>query len=354
MSFPSPSFQRGAATPSFVHPPGHFRFESHRAPSHLGPAIEPQVFPRHSARAGLLGAVLRHGARPVMNAWSQIPAPIFPPDVAEVASSFLPNIPGSTHQQVALSHCRAEIVRAAGVGTDGEHVILYLHGGAFFTCGLNSHRRMVTRISAESDMPVLNVDYRQMPEASVTTSIADGVDGFRWLLTQGYQADRITIVGDSAGGYLAFTVARAVIDAGLGRPAAIVGISPLLEIDPAAKIAHSNSRRCQAFSPVSLTRLASTIERIDRRMGHVGSRICPIDMDLTDLPPVLMHIGSREILFHDVERMANRLLAAGIACEMQVWKDQIHVFQAAALWVPEARQAIAEIGAFVRRTVPVG
>ena len=71
-------------------------------------------------------------------------------------------------------------------------------------------------------------------------------------------------------------------------------------------------------------------------------------MPLADMPPALIQIGSREILMPDAELMANRLVAAGVPCDLQVWENQVHVFQAAAAWVPEARAAIDEIALFVQ------
>ena len=132
--------------------------------------------------------------------------------------------------------------------------ILYFHGGAFLTCGLNTHRNLVSRISYAAGQPVLNVGYRQMPLEPITESVADGVVAFRWLLDQGYRPENITIAGDSAGGYLAFSVARAVIDAGWGRPAGVVAISPLLDVDSTGKRNHRNADRCETFPLNALER----------------------------------------------------------------------------------------------------
>jgi len=71
-------------------------------------------------------------------------------------------------------------------------------------------------------------------------------------------------------------------------------------------------------------------------------------MPLAAMPPALIHIGPNVVLMADAELMANRLASAGVPCDLQVWDRQVHVFQAAASWVPEARTAIAEIGTFVR------
>src|SRR4029079_9994301 len=160
---------------------------------------------------------------------------------------------------------------------------------------LTSHRGLVSRMSSASGQAVLNLAYRQMPEVSITDAINDGIEAFRWLLDQGYSADRITVAGDSAGGYMAFGIARAVIDAGWGTPAAVVSISPLLDLKSDAKRAHRNADRCDTFPLSALERFSKIALRRERRDGNTD-RPCPIDMDVDVLPPGLIQIGSREIL----------------------------------------------------------
>ncbi len=174
---------------------------------------------------------------------------------------------------VDLADCGSEWLQAKGVadirgGNPGA--ILYFHGGAFITCGLNTHRRLVSRISYSAKQPVLNVGYRQMPYEPITESVADGVDGFRWLLEQGYAAEDITIAGDSAGGYLAFSVARAVIDKGWGQPAGVVAISPLLDFDPAGKQGHRNADRCETFPMNAVAKLSRRVAAHGHPPRHLG------------------------------------------------------------------------------------
>lgn len=318
---------------------------------HLAIAAEPQYFRGASVQSKLLGFGLRHTVRPVLNAWSHLPFEFFPPNLVEHAAKLLPVHPGTMWRPVQHSASHSEWLQAKGV-TDvrngNDHAILYFHGGAFLTCGINTHRRLVSRISYAAKQPVLSVGYRQMPRATIADSISDGVEGFEWLLAQGYRAENITIAGDSAGGYLAFSVARVVIDQGQGRPAGVVAISPLLDFDSSGKQAHRNANRCQTFPGRAVTRLTHAVDRMDQRHGVAGRRIDPVNMPLTDLPPALIQVGSREVLMADAELMANRLVSAGVPCDLQVWEKQVHVFQAAASWIPEARLAIDEIGAFVR------
>jgi acetyl esterase/lipase len=319
--------------------------------AHLSLAAEPQYFRGSSLRSKALGLTLRHTVRPLLGLWTYLPFDVFPPNLVEHAAKLLPVHEGTMWRPVDLPTTTSEWLQAKGVadlGGGNERAILYFHGGAFLTCGLNTHRRLVSRISYAAQQPVLNVGYRQMPYEPINESVADGVDGFRWLLDQGYLAENITIAGDSAGGYLAFSVARAVIDKGWGRPAGVVALSPLLDFDPTGKQAHRNANRCQTFSLRAVARLGDVSLRIDTRRGVTARRVDPVNMPLADMPPSLIHVGSREVLMADAELMANRLVSAGVPCDLQVWEKQVHVFQAAASWVPEARLAIDEIGTFVR------
>jgi acetyl esterase/lipase len=318
--------------------------------AHLALAAEPHFFPGSSVQSRILGFSLRHTVRPVLGLWARLPFDVFPPNLVEQAAKLLPVHEGTMWRSVDLPSCTGEWLQAKGVADiDGgnQGAILYFHGGAFLTCGLNTHRRLVSRISYGSKQPVLNVGYRQMPYEPITESVADGVDAFRWLLDQGYAPEDITIAGDSAGGYLAFSVARAAMDKGWGRPAGVVAISPLLDLDPSGKQGHRNANRCQTFPMNAVVKLTDVSLRADTRRGIAGSRVDPVNMPLADMPPALIQIGSREVLMADAELMANRLVSAGVPCDLQVWERQVHVFQAAASWLPEARTAIEEIASFV-------
>ncbi|RYJ03606.1 MAG: esterase [Actinomycetales bacterium] len=293
--------------------------------AHLTLAAEPRYFRGTSLQSRLLGAGLRHSVRPILGAWARLPFDFFPPNLLEHAARLLPVHEGTSWRSVQLADSPAEWLMAKGVH-DIHHgnrkAVLYFHGGAFLTCGLNTHRRLVSRISYAADQPVLNVGYRQMPHEPITESIADGVTGFRWLLDQGYAADDITIAGG-------------------------VALSPLLDVGSERKAAHRNADRCQTFPLHALERFSKVSLRMDTRRGIDGTRLCPVDMPLADMPPALIQIGSHEILLADAEYMANRLVSAGVPCDLQVWDRQVHVFQAAASWVPEGRAAITEIGEFI-------
>jgi len=304
-----------------------------------------------SSRA--LSTYLQLTVRPFLSVWSKAPNLPWPMGVVDYAGMLVPPLKGTKHSKVMLADCEAEWIRAEGVSND--RVVLYLHGGAFVCCGLNTHRRLTSRVSASADAPVLSVDYRMMPRNPIAHAVEDGVDGYRFLLESGYRPDQIFIAGDSAGGYLAFMVALMLRDLDLPSPAGIVTMSPLTDMDPTGKLEHANATKCAVFPAGAVPALTVLADRVDARIvveGERGPRVSPVDADLTGLPPVLIQAGSTEMVYADAELMAVRLAEAGVDCELQVWEDQVHVFQAAD-FVPEAHRALRKLGAFVKAHSPM-
>ena len=271
------------------------------------------------------------------------------PPVAALSDGYLglmqPAMPGTRVSPVRFGGFGGELVTAPGADRT-DRVILYFHGGAFFCCGLGSHRRLVSRISAAAGCAVLNVGYRQLPIATLAQSVADCVHAYRMLLLRGYSADRVVLAGDSAGGYLAFAVALAAVQVGLPAPAGIAAMSPWLDLECIYSREHPNGMR-DPYLPM---------RRVSRLLPLLYGRGAPPpslldEVDLSVLPPTLIQVGSVETLLSDAEQMTGRLGWAGVPVRLQIWERQIHVFQAFADLVPEAASAIEEIGTFATAVV---
>ncbi|MQY02186.1 alpha/beta hydrolase [Actinomadura macrotermitis] len=252
------------------------------------------------------------------------------------------------------THCRsvpfpgfgAEWVHGPGVGRSRERVILYLHGGGWVCCGLNTHRRMVAWFSAAAGVPALSVDYRMVPAVPFEKEVDDCVTAYRWLLEEcGTPPENIVVMGDSAGGYLTFATALRAREEGLPQPAALAALSPMLDMDLTGKLAHANMELDPSAPGALLERLMEAL------VGHLDAadpKVSPVRADLTGLPPTLLTAGSTELLYCDSEEMARRLAAAGVPVTLQVWDRQVHVFQMFGTFLPESRRSIAELGRFVR------
>lgn len=273
---------------------------------------------------------------------ARIPEPLLRP---------LRPIRGTRLRRVQLADCRAEWVwhrNQPDPGQVPDSAILYLHGGGLVACGLNSHRRLVSRIAHAAGVPVLNVDYRQIPRVHVTDTVEDCVGAYEYLLAQGFPAERIVLAGDSAGGGLIFSLAAATREHGLPMPAGIAAISPWADYDSTARLAHPNDRT-EALLPARAYALpVKWGMAID---GFLDPAWSPVNHRFDGLPPTLIQVSSTEVVRSDAERLAQRCAAAGVPVSLQIWDRAVHVFHAGADIIPDAREAIAHVGAFIRDQV---
>jgi acetyl esterase/lipase len=195
-------------------------------------------------------------------------------------------------------------------------------------------------------MPVLSVDYRQLPVGRLHDSIEDCEEAFRWLVRHGHPASKIVLAGDSAGGHLAFATALRIRDDGLPGPAGIVGMSPWLDFDHMTKVRHHNARRDAYIPARRLRRVARLVVGEHPELHH-----SPVNADLAGLPPSLIICGEDEVLRCDAELMAERLAAAGVPATLQVWEGQVHAFPVLSDLTPESREALEEVVVFVKQAV---
>ncbi len=222
-------------------------------------------------------------------------------------------------------------------------VILYLHGGAYALGSLNTHREFVARLSSVTNQRCLSLAYRLAPEHPYPAAIEDGLTGFRWLLTQGYGPSQITLAGDSAGGGLVTAILLALRDASEPLPACAVCISPWTDLTLSGDSINRNASADKILQPVALERYARYYAG---EYDLASPLISPFFAELGGLPPLLIQVGTDEILLDDARRFAARAEAAGVAVSLELWEEMFHVFQIVAM-LPETKAAVQNIAAFI-------
>jgi acetyl esterase/lipase len=305
-----------------------------------------------SLPARLVSLGVRMTVRPALAVLSHVPHLPWPFGLFDFAAQALLPTPGTVRATVGLANSSAQLVRASGVlPADGNRrVVLFLHGGGFLMCGVNSHSRMAVAVSKFADAPVLVVDYRLIPKHSVGQAIDDCYDGYQWLRVRGYEPDQIVLAGDSAGGYLALALAQRLQDEG-ETPAALVAISPLLQLEKDPKCAHPNISTDAMFPSKAFDALVALVARAAAKNmvnGEPEGVYEPLDHIEPGLPQTLIHVSGSEVLLHDAQLAARLLAAAGVPTEVRVWPGQIHDFQIAAPLVPEATRSLRQIGEYIR------
>jgi monoterpene epsilon-lactone hydrolase len=244
--------------------------------------------------------------------------------------------------ETVLGGVPASVIRADGAGA--ERQILFLHGGGYAAGAPALYRHITWRFAEASGARVVAPDYRLAPEHPFPAALDDALAVWRACVTDGVEAHRCAFVGDSAGGGLALALALKLRDLGEPLPGAIVAISPWTDLAITGTSAHPGASdpmlSADDLGPIAGQYLAGA----DARTPYAS----PLYGDPKGLPPTLVQVGSDEILFDDSARMAERMRKAGCDVTLEVWPRMPHVWHAFAPLLPEARQAIARVGDFIR------
>jgi monoterpene epsilon-lactone hydrolase len=233
-------------------------------------------------------------------------------------------------------------------GVRADAAVLYLHGGGYVIGSRRSHRHLAAAIARAAGAPTLLLEYRLAPEEPFPAALEDAVAAYEWLLARAIEPERIVLAGDSAGGGLTVATLLALRDRGLPRPAGGVCISPWVDLT------------CSGASYVSRAVADPIVERASVTMmaqayaGAVDLKaplVSPLHADLRALPPLLVQVGSDEVLLDDARGLAERARASGVDARLEEWPAMIHVWHWFQGMLDEADQAVAVIGEFVRARI---
>jgi acetyl esterase/lipase len=249
---------------------------------------------------------------------------------------------------VSFERVDAGGVAAEWVSTNASRqlpVILFFHGGGYCIGSAETHRDLVSRLCTAAGARALSVDYRLAPENPFPAAVDDGVAAYRWLRRQGVPASSIVIAGDSAGGGLTLATLLALKESGDVLPAGGVCMSPVTDHTKSGESMRTKVDLDPMVHPTSSTAYSNMYLAGADAKAPLAS---PLHADLKGLPPLLILVGTSEVLLDDSTRFAERAQAAGVSVEIEVWDEMIHIWPYFAAILPEARQAIDRMGAFIK------
>jgi monoterpene epsilon-lactone hydrolase len=234
-------------------------------------------------------------------------------------------------------------------GTDPGRVLLFLHGGGFELGSVRSDGELAARLGRAAGMRVLFPEYRLAPEHPFPAALDDVLAAWHWLRTdQGLSAASLAVAGDSAGGGLAVALLVATRDAGEELPAAAVLMSPTVDLTSSGASMTERADQDPISTPAMLRQFAADYLAGADPKTPLAS---PLFASLTGLPPLLIQVGTADLLLSDSERLATAATHAGVDVTLQIGEGLPHVYQLL-LGTPEAAQATEQIGKFLRARVP--
>jgi acetyl esterase/lipase len=230
-------------------------------------------------------------------------------------------------------------------GTETEDVILYFHGGVYVIGSAAATVPLVGDLVRRTGVRAITLDYRLAPEHPYPAAVNDARAAYEGLLGQGVDPGRIVLAGESAGGGLAMATLLAAREAGLPMPAGAYLMSPYADLTLSGESLAGRESLDPVLTPEGLrVRAPEYIAGADA----ADPLISPIFGDLNGLPPLLIQVGSHEILLSDALRLAQRAATSDVAVTLDVTPGAPHVFQGFAGFLDEARAALDRAAAFVK------
>ena len=234
-------------------------------------------------------------------------------------------------------------------GSHPKRTILYLHGGTFLAGSITSHRSLAASIALAAKARCLLIDYRLAPENPYPAGPDDVEIAYQWLLDNGTLAKNIAVAGDSAGGTLTIGLLQRLRDKKKTMPAVGVCLSPAFDLSFGGETWKTNKK--------SDVMLVYEKEKVGVSLYLNGKdardpEVSPIFGELHGFPPILIQVGTAEVLLSDAVNFTEKAKTAGADVTLQKWDGMQHEWQFATSILPEARQAVQKIGEFVKNHIP--
>ncbi len=268
-------------------------------------------------------------------------------EASERGGAAMPLPEGVLVESVSANGVPCEWINASGV--DSSRVFLFLHGGGYYRGSVAASRATAARFSQACGVNCLSVDYRLSPEHPYPAAVDDALSAFEWLAATGFESERVAVGGISAGGGLTLALLLRLKSLGLAQPSCAVPLSAWVDLTQSGETFESRAHLDPSISKAYLDRMAKLYARDhDAKTPEVS----PLFGDLQGLPPMLLQVGTAEVLLDDSRAFAERAEAAGVAVELEVWDDMIHGWHGYAHALDEAQEAIDRIGQFVNEKMP--
>ena len=253
-----------------------------------------------------------------------------------------PAPPGISVEPITLARRPAE--RLTPEGANPGWTVLYLHGGGYCCGSPDTHRGVAGALGIATAATVVTLDYSLGPEEPFPAAVEDAVRAVEELTEQG---QRVALAGDSAGGGLSVATAVALRERQGPRPVALAVFSPWADLSQSAASMATKADVDPMLTEAALDQYAAAYLAGADDRDPLAS---PLYADLAGLPPLLVQVGTDEVLLDDSTSLAAVAADAGVAVTLRVWPEMVHVFQAfPPEIVPEATEALDAAGAFLAR-----
>ena len=230
-----------------------------------------------------------------------------------------------------------------------QPAILYLHGGGFVIPAVPMvHLPFMATLCKDLGAVGFLPDYRLAPFHMYPASLDDCERAYTGLLDMGFDAKRIVIAGESAGGNLTLGTLQRIRKAGLPMPACAVPISPVTEMArvhaPPARV-----RNVRRDPLIPLHTMGKMLQMYAGNLDGSDPELSPLYADYSGFPPLYFIVGETEVLLDDSLLAARQARDAGVETKVDVWPVLPHAFPLFKRLLPEVSVARRDIVAFAKQ-----
>lgn len=222
-------------------------------------------------------------------------------------------------------------------------VMLYLHGGGFVFNSTKLHRELIARIASAARFRAFSLDYSLAPEHPYPIAINEALAAYTWLLEK-FPPDRIVLAGDSAGGSVVLSLLHVIRNKKLPNPACAVVLSPATDAYNVDEAVLENANKDFFIKAENLKFFIDAYFQQIPRNHPIAS---PFFGSLKDFPPLLIHADRDELLNIGIKRFVEKANKEEIDVTFYEGIGLWHVWHLFARYVPEARDAIKQIGLYI-------
>ncbi|MFW9784832.1 MAG: alpha/beta hydrolase [Candidatus Heimdallarchaeota archaeon] len=257
---------------------------------------------------------------------------------------------GVTLEEIQIGDVPAEKYSLNSKGSKSR-VMLYLHGGGYFSGSYMSHRRFVSILCKKIHLQAYSINYRLAPEDPYPAGLDDAFFTYKWLLEEkSIPAERIIIMGDSAGGGLTLALLHRIGIHNLPQPKAAICLSPWTDLTLTSETIKTKLKEDVFFNIKNME--TSAIAYLQTESPE-NPEISPIFADFNGFPPIFLQVGTREMLLDDSLVIAEKMEKQGVSVTVDLWEGMFHAFLIFAAipiigkLTPEFKQALKNVKKFV-------
>ena len=264
-----------------------------------------------------------------------------------------PKVKGTVREELYLGGIRT--LKVSTPNSDPQRVFLYYHGGGYAMGSPESHYSLVSYLAEITGTTIYAPDYRLGPEYKYPAQLEDGVKTYQALIEDhGYSSNQISIGGDSAGGNLALVTLLKLKELGINLPSSVALLSPWADPSGSGESYTKDMADKDILLGPIMKKIWENDDELynfyieDEDVDEENKFIFPLKGDFTDCPPIMIQVGTEELLLSDSRSLKEVLERDNCEYDYFEWEGMYHVFHID-VGIPETIQAFKQIGNFLEK-----